>query len=66
MIAILEGLFKNPYQDLQPICQIMFALEQLFVHDKFVDGQTSKDAAINALISELQTKLSTYVAPPSA
>lgn len=63
MFAILKDLFKNPYQDLVTVCQIMGAIEQTFVQDKFIAGQSSKDAAINAIIAELQTKLSTYVAP---
>lgn len=63
IFGTLETLLKNSYADIQPFGQFMNAFIQIFVVDKFQNGETGRDAAINALIAELQTQLSTYKSP---
>lgn len=67
MFEKLYSLFKtNPYQELSAIAQIMNAILQTFITDKFTDGESGRDAAINAIIAQLQTHLSTYKAPTTS
>ncbi len=64
MFETLYNLFKvNPYGEISAIMQICGALIQNFTTDKFVNGENDRDAALNAVIAQLQTHLSTYKAP---
>jgi hypothetical protein len=62
MFSKFLSLFKaGGYQELTTLGQIVVAVSQTFTVDKFVDGQSGRDAAINALITELQAQLSNSV-----
>jgi len=62
MFNTLLALFKNPYQDLAVVAQIMQAVMTTFATDKFVNGESDRDAAIDAIIAQLQSHKSTAVA----
>lgn len=59
MFAILQSIFKNPYQDIVVVGQIMTAILQTFATDKFINGESDRDAAIDAIIAQLLTHKST-------
>lgn len=63
MFEKLYSLFKtNAYAELSTVAQIMNAILNTFITDKFVNGDTGRDAAISAVISQLQTHLSANAA----
>lgn len=63
MLSTLLNLFKfNGYSEIAKVYSIVHALMETFVHDKFVDGENSRDAAIDAVIKELLTQKSDYIA----
>lgn len=62
MFTKLYNLFKvNPYGELSTVAQILNAILQTFGPEKFVNGETDRDAAIDALILQLQTHKSTHI-----
>jgi hypothetical protein len=66
MFEKLYSLFAtNAYQELSAVAQIMNAILQTFMVNKFSDGETGRDAAINALITQLQSHLSNNAAQPT-
>ena len=63
MYLELLKLFKsNGFQELSTVGQILFAVEQNFIKDKFVDGESGRNALIDSVIKELQALKSP--APP--
>jgi len=65
MFAELENLIVSPTaaKDASIVVQIVVALMEQFVKDKFAGNETARDAAIDSVISYLQSKKSN---PPAA
>ncbi len=63
MLGMLKLFKSNGFQELATIGQILHAVEQNFIKDKFIDGESGKNALIDAIIQELQALKS---APPAA
>lgn len=60
MLNELFMLFKeNTYQEMSTISQIMGAILNTFAKEKFVNGDSDRDAAIDALCKLLQSHKST-------
>ena len=60
MLNDLIKLFKeNPYTELSNIAQAMTFILTTFGKDKFINGETDRDAAIDALCQLLQSHKST-------
>jgi len=56
MLNAIIGLYKeNAYTEISTIAQIMNAILQTFAQDKFINGETDRDAAIDALCQLLQS-----------
>ena len=56
MFEKLYSLFKvNAYNELSTLAQILNAILSTFAIDKFVNGESDRNAAIDALISQLQS-----------
>lgn len=60
MLNALITLFKeNTYQEMSTISQIMGAILTTFAKEKFVNGETDRNAAIDALCQLLQSHKNT-------
>lgn len=60
MLNALINLFKeNTYQELSTISQIMGAILNTFAKEKFVNGETDRNSAIDALCQLLQSHKTT-------
>lgn len=56
MLNAIIGLFKeNAYTEISTIAQIMNAILQTFAKEKFVNGESDRDAAIDAMCQLLQS-----------
>lgn len=63
MLDTILAVFKsNPWAELSKVMQGIHFILDLFMHEKLVNGETSRDAAIDALIELLKTEKSTYIA----
>ncbi len=64
MLDTILNLFKaNPYEEISKIMQGIHFILDIFANEKLVNGETSRDAALDSIIAILQTEKSTYVAP---
>jgi|WetSurMetagenome_2_1015567.scaffolds.fasta_scaffold439437_3 hypothetical protein len=59
MLGLLKLFKANGFQELTTVGQILYAVEQNFIKDKFVDGEAGRDALIDSVIAELQSLKST-------
>lgn len=59
MFSSLLSVFKiSPYSELSKVLQAIHFLLDTFAHDKLVDGENSRDAALDAVIALLQSEKS--------
>jgi hypothetical protein len=63
MLGLLNLFKSNGFQELSTIGQILLAVEQNFVKDKFVNGEDGRNALIDSIIAELQSLKTT---PPAS